>query len=146
MTQRTCPHCGEYVEQNSLTCPKCFREVPREPPAVTQERASENEKRTSGKVPGAAVFLAIFPAFIGLLGLGIIYTNPKNRNGYLFLFTGLVLFLPFVALFFLMLGSGLLSAILLFVATIIFLLLYIFVAIVAFIETTLGSVFRILRF
>ena len=147
MKQRKCPNCGEYVQKNSLTCPKCFGEVPREPPAEMQERSQdEGNKKRSGEVPAAALFLAIFPAFIGLLGLGMIYIDPKDRKGYWFLVAGLLLFLPLLALFFLMLNSGLFSAVLLFVAVVILLLIYISAAISALIETVFGSVLKFLRF
>jgi hypothetical protein len=50
-----------------------------------------------------------------------------------------------VGLFLLMLGSGLLSAVLLFAAVIILFLIYASAAVAAFIETMFGSVFRILK-
>jgi hypothetical protein len=146
MSQRKCPHCGEYIQRNSLTCPRCFREIPREMPAERQEQRSDDKKKGFGKVPAAAVFLSVFPAFVGLLGLGMIYLDHKDRKGYWFLAAGLLLFLPFLLLFFLMINSGLFSAILLFLALTILLLIYISAAIAAFIETVFGSVFKIIRF
>ncbi|MCL1979196.1 MAG: hypothetical protein FWG60_03460 [Methanomassiliicoccaceae archaeon] len=147
MTQKKCPYCGEYVQKNNLTCPRCFREIPREPtPNVRERTADGNKKGLFGKIPAAAVFLAVFPAFIGLLGLGLIYLHPKDKKGYWFLVAGLVLFWGFLALFLKMLNSGFLSAILLFVVLVIFLLIYISAAIGAFIETTFGSIFKVLRF
>lgn len=93
-----------------------------------------------------ATFLAIFPAFVGILGLGQIYLDYKDSKGYWFLLAGLILFIPFIILFFMMLDSGVLSAILLFIAAVILLLIYISAAIAAFIETTIGSIFKFLRF
>lgn len=147
MNQKKCPHCGEYVQRNSLTCPKCFKEIPREMPAEKRAGANGNDKRNRhGKVPPAAVFLSVFPVFVGLLGLGMIYLSPKDRKGYWFLVAGLLLFLPFLALFFMMLNSGFFSAVLLFIALMILLLIYVSAAISAFIETVFGSVLKILRF
>jgi len=145
MSQKKCPHCGEYVQSNSLTCPRCFREVPREPPARREEHADRG-KGTSKDVPTAALLLAVIPPFVGLLGLGLICLHPKDREGYWFLAGGLMLFLPFLALFFLMRDSGFFSAVLMFVALVIILLIYISAAAAAFIETVFGSVLRYLRF
>jgi len=146
MNQKKCPHCGEYVQSSSLTCPRCFREVPREPPAVRREHTDGGKRERSGKVPVAALLLAVIPPLVGLLGLGLIYLRPKDREGYWFLAGGLVLFLPFLALFFLMRDSGFFSAILLFMALLIIFLIYVSAAAAAFIETVFGSVLKFLRF
>ncbi len=98
------------------------------------------------KSPSISAFLAIFPAFVGILGLGMIYQEPRSSRGYWFLVGGLILFLPFLALFFTMLNSGFFSAILLFIALVIILLIYISAAIAAFVETMFGSIFKVFKF
>jgi hypothetical protein len=143
MTTKRCPFCGEYVQSNSLTCPKCFRDIHREQKVGESCRT---EKAGGGKSPDLVTFLAIFPAFIGMLGLGMIYLDPKDSKGYWFLAAGSVLFLSFLVLFFVMLDSGLLSAVMLFATIIIILLIYISAAAAAFIETVFGPVLKILRF
>jgi Membrane-bound serine protease (ClpP class) len=144
MNQKKCPNCGEYVPTNSLTCPKCFTSIPRETPVKKEDTAKENVPRNKNGT--VALLLAVIPAFVGLLGLGRIYLEPKERKGYWFLVAGLLLFLPFLALFFTMLNSGFIVAILLFVVTIIVLLVYISAAIASILDTLFGSVFKILRF
>ncbi|MCL2032615.1 MAG: hypothetical protein FWG96_05050 [Methanomassiliicoccaceae archaeon] len=147
MSQKKCPRCGEYVQKNSLTCPRCYAEIPREPPAESPERvANGKKKRVPGDIPAAAVLLAVIPPFFGLLGLGIIYLHPRDSKGYWFLAAGLLLFLSVMALFFLMRNSGFLSALFLLVALVILLIVYISGAAAALLETLFGSVFKILRF
>jgi len=146
MSQRKCPHCGEFVQKNSITCQKCFREIPREEPKTPEYVIKEDKKERPGKPPAAAVLLALIPPFIGLLGLGMIYMDHKDRKGYWFLLIGLLLFLPLMALIFMMTHSGFLSAILLSVVFVILFLIYASAAAAAFLETLFGSVFKILRF
>jgi len=144
MSQKKCPNCGEYVPNNSLTCPKCFASIPRETPVKKEEKTRRSvPQNKSGTL---ALFLAVVPAFVGLLGLGKIYLEPKEHRGYWFLVAGLLLFLPFLVLFFTMLNSGFIVAILLFVVTIIVLLIYISAAIASILDTLFGSVFRIIKF
>jgi len=146
MSQKKCPHCGEYVHNNSINCPKCFKEIPRNRSITPEYVIKEDKKERQRKAPAAAVLLALIPPFFGLLGLGIIFMDHKDRKGYWFLLIGLVLFLPLTALFFLMLRSGFISAILLFIVFLVIFLIYVSAAVAAFIETLFGSVFRILRF
>ncbi|MDR1404762.1 MAG: hypothetical protein LBJ20_04255 [Candidatus Methanoplasma sp.] len=147
MSQNRCPFCGERIQRNNLTCPRCFREIPREPQAGCSRITTDNvQKKYPEKSLGIALFLAAAPAFAGILGLGMIYLNPRERRGYWFLAAGLALFLPIIILFFTMRDSGLLSAMLLLAAIAVILLLYASAAVAAFIETVFGSVFKILRF
>lgn len=144
MKQRKCPHCGEYVQKNSLTCPKCFGEIPREYPS--EHIAYEDRKERSKKVPTAALLLSIFPPFAGLLGLGMIYLDPKSSKGYWFLAAGLLLFLCSLALFYMIRHSGFFSAVLLFIAFVIIVLIYISAAVGALLETLFGSALGFLKF
>jgi len=143
MKQNRCPYCGEYVQKNSLTCPKCFKEIPREPSSVSENVTKEGKKR-SGNVPMMALLLAVVPAFVGLLGLGMIYLHPKESKGYWFLIAGLLLFLSSMSLLYIMRHSGLLSAVLLLAAIVILTLIYISAAVAAFLETMFGSAFKFL--
>jgi len=144
MKQKKCPHCGEYVQKNSLTCPKCFREIPRESsPECTVDKS---KKERSEKNRSAALLLAVIPPFAGLLGLGMIYLYPKSSKGYWFLLAGILLFLCSLALFHMIRHSGLFSAVLLFPAFVIILIIYISAAAAALIETLFGSVLRFLKF
>ena len=145
MKQRKCPYCGEYVQENSLTCPKCFREIPRESTESTEYVINEDKRKRSGGVPTIAVILAIIPPFAGLLGLGMIYLDPKKSKGYWFLVAGLLLFLASLALFYMVRHSGFFSAVLLLVALVIIVLIYISAAVGALLETIFGSALRFLR-
>jgi len=145
MSPNKCPHCGEYVQKNSLTCPKCFREIPREPDDRSEYIIREDEKSKRRKVPRVAVMLSIFPPFVGLLGIGMIYLNYRERKGYWFLLAGLLIFLSVLALFFLISGASLLSDIMRLAAIAILLLIYASAAFAAFFETMFGSVFKALR-
>ena len=145
MKQNKCPYCGEYVQKNSLTCPKCFREIPREPADVGEYTFNEDNRKRTGKVSGLPLLLSIFPPFVGLLGLGMIYLHPKSSKGYWFFVAGILLFAASLTLFYIIRHSGFFSAILLFVALIIILLMYISAAIGAFLETVFGSALKFLK-
>jgi len=146
MKQKKCPHCGEYVQKNSRTCPKCFREIPQDYSERKECTVNENKKERHGKVPTTAVLLSIIPPFVGLLGLGMIYLHPKSTKGYWFLLAGLLMFLCSLALFYMIRHSGFFSAVLLFPAFVIILIIYISAAVAALIETTFGSALKFLRF
>ena len=100
MADRRCPYCGELVPSNSITCPKCFKKIPVEPETVRREERSSGRGRTG--IEGRrynrtiALALAIIPGLIGLLGLGLIYKNPRSRLGYLALVFGLLFFIAAV--------------------------------------------------
>jgi len=146
MSQRKCPHCGEYVQKNSVTCPKCFREIPREQERSPEYVINDEKKDKKRKAPKTAVLLSVLPPFIGLLGLGMIYIDRKNREGYWFLVAGLLLFLPMLALIYMMRSTGILSTFLLAIVFVIVALIYISAALAALFQTAFGSVFKILRF
>jgi energy-converting hydrogenase Eha subunit A len=143
MSGRKCPRCGERLDGNSLTCPKCYAEVSRETPV---QRDEDRSGQPRNKVSAAVVLLAIIPAFFGILGLGQIYRDHRERKGYYFLIAGLVIFIPLAALFVIMLNSGLLSAIFLFLADVLLFILYLSAALAALLDALFGSVFRVLKF
>lgn len=82
---RRCRGCGAQVPVNSLTCPKCYREMPRE--------VGDAPERD----PRIALLLALIPGIIGLWGLGHIYMGLTER-GLSFLGAGIVLTTTLVAL------------------------------------------------
>jgi len=146
MSQKKCPYCGEFIQNNDLKCPKCFKEIPREKAVDTEYLIREEKKEKPKKASSSVVLLATIPAFFGLLGLGLMYSDHKNRSGYWFLVAGLVLFLPMLALLYMITHSGFLSAILLLVALVLLSIIYISAAVAALLETLFGSVFKVLRF
>ena len=88
---RKCPYCGEEVPTFSITCPKCYRDIPME------EKRSE---RSSGhtvpddRAPATVrysktliLFLSIVPALFGIMGIGQIYQG-KGEKGVKFLIVG----------------------------------------------------------
>lgn len=101
MADRRCPYCGELVPSNSITCPKCFKKIPVEPEAVRREERRREDSQRPG-IGGRqynrtiALVLAIIPGLFGLLGLGLIYKNPRSKIGYLALVFGLLFFIAAV--------------------------------------------------
>ena len=94
---RRCPYCGELVPSNSITCPKCYKKIPKEPePARREPEPEQRDKR--GYSRKLAILLSIIPAFLGLLGLGLIYVNPRRKRGYVALVLGLLFFVMAVCL------------------------------------------------
>lgn len=85
---KRCRRCGTPVPDNSITCPKCYREVPRAPP---------EPKESGSRDPRIALLLAILPGVFGLWGLGHIYMGLTERGLYL-LATGVVLTSILIAL------------------------------------------------
>ncbi len=74
MTKR-CRHCMSPVPDNSITCPKCYREIPRAPPAAKKDAPVRD--------PKIGMILALFPGIIGLWGVGHIYMGLTERGIYL---------------------------------------------------------------
>ncbi|MDR2846434.1 MAG: zinc ribbon domain-containing protein [Candidatus Methanoplasma sp.] len=146
MNGRRCPNCGEHVDNNSLTCPKCFKEIPRDVPVSSEPRArgtdAKNGRNTNKNL---AVILALIPAFFGLLGLGQIYRDPTKSKGYILLVIGAVIFVPFVLLFLTMMHSGFLSALLIFIMELVLFLIYVGVALYALVDIALGSMLKMFR-
>lgn len=147
MSDRKCPYCGEYVPSNCLTCPKCFKDIPREE-KKEQYIINDDHKDRVGvkKDKNILLILSTVPALIGVLGLGQIYLDPRQSRGYWFLIAGLILFLTLTVLLRTSLDEGGFTGMVLIGAFILFLLLYISAAVGAFIDAQMGSVFKILRF
>ena len=92
MADRRCPYCGELVPSTSITCPKCSKKIPAEPEPVRRE--SDRPKNESGRRYNrtVAILLSLIPGLFGLLGLGLIYRNPRQKRGYVALVLGLLFF------------------------------------------------------
>ena len=92
MADRRCPYCGELVPSTSITCPKCYKKIPAEPESVRRE--SDRPKNESGRRYNrtVAILLSLIPGLFGLLGLGLIYRNPRQKRGYIALVLGLLFF------------------------------------------------------
>lgn len=150
MTKR-CPHCGVAVQSNALTCPKCYKSIPREGSENPDQSAAAYAPAGGQKPPRETdrtltLLLATVPALFGLLGLGQIYQSPKDRKGYIILAIGLPVFMCMVYLFKSFLVSGFLAGILMFAGLVLLSIIYISSAIGAFIDAMFGSVFKVLRF
>ncbi len=83
---RRCRSCGATVPPNSINCPACYKEMPREEPAPPRP-----------KDPRAALVLALVPAALGLWGLGHLYMGITDRGLY-YLGTGIALSAALLAL------------------------------------------------
>jgi len=143
--RRKCPKCGAVVPDNSLTCPQCYTEVPRdlvetEPLHDRNEFREQIERRKKNMKISLA--LAIIPAFFGILGIGLIYQDSRDYRGWKFLAVGAVLYiLPVITL---MIGfTTLIGAVLLLLPVFFALLLYAGAALVSIAETYFGS-FRLI--
>ena len=108
MASRFCPFCGEAITSSADVCPKCYRKIPSMDESVPTPKESRKEGRTQfepqtpktapdGKI---ALFLALIPGLVGLLGLGQIYRNPRNIGGYIILLIGLGFFIGIISLTF----------------------------------------------
>jgi hypothetical protein len=146
---RACPHCGELVPSDCIRCPRCYKDIPSEEKeakkAAENVRTGDGSHRTDGKNIDTATALAVLPAFIGVLGLGQIYLEPREGKGYWFLAIGLLFWIPLVILVSAIFRSGIVTAFLLAIAAAVLGLLYVSAAIASIIDAHFGSVFRFLR-
>jgi len=99
MSDRRCPYCNERVPSYSLTCPKCYRDIPREEKNTETVKETATSNSVSKFVANRTVILllAFIPSAFGLMGLGQIYER-QYKKGLTFLVIGLLLFLTLVAL------------------------------------------------
>ena len=144
--RRKCPKCGAVVPDNSLTCPQCYTEVPRdlvetEPLHDRNEFREQIERRKKNMKISLA--LAVIPAFFGILGIGLIYQDSRDYRGWQFLAIGAILYLlPVVTLVTIGFAS-VIGAVLLIIPVFFALLLYAGAALASIAETYFGS-FRLL--
>lgn len=144
-----CPHCGVAVPSNCISCPKCFREIPRggDPPrGPVYDAAKEDTGRIRSPSRKIVMLLATLPVLFGLLGLGQIYINYKDSKGYMFLIAGLILFWSSMHLIRTLSDTGFFVSVLMFAGLAILMLIYVSAAIGAFIDAAIGSVFTVLKF
>ena len=90
---RKCPYCGEEVPTFSVTCPKCYNEIPREEEKAQQSRGYSvpNDRVPATRTYSKTLILAIVPALFGIMGLGQIYQG-RTEKGVKFLIVGLLSF------------------------------------------------------
>ncbi len=96
-----CPYCGELLPSNSITCPKCYRKIDSsilKAEAEKERRQQEKPKRDISRT--IQLILCIIPAFFGILGLGQIVRNFRQKRGYIFLVVGLLFYAIGVSLTF----------------------------------------------
>jgi hypothetical protein len=129
MNNRRCPYCNEYVPSTSITCPRCYKQIPPDKDPVRKEDVY-NTDGTIHKQPKqrnvdnrTAMLLALIPGLVGLLGLGLLYRDPRNPRGWSLLALGLAIFCIVNAMLFLTVG---LSLLLVMPLIIIYVLLYLF--------------------
>ncbi len=93
MADRRCPNCGERVPSTNITCPKCYKKIPVEPQTVADEDNKSGNRRNSHNAnQKIALLLSLIPGLFGILGLGLIYRNPRKKRGYMALVVGLLVF------------------------------------------------------
>lgn len=90
---KKCPYCGEEVPTFSVTCPKCYREIPREETKRSSGYSVPNDRVPATKTYNKTLILilAIVPALIGIMGMGQIYQG-RVEKGIKFLVVGLLSF------------------------------------------------------
>jgi len=142
---RYCPYCGASIPDNALTCPNCYKQVSRNPDAGRQNQyntyTDDGSQRLghSHKSRSLTMLLATVPAFFGILGLGQLYQDYRNGKGWIFLILGLIFYTVLVLMILTVAGNGLVAALLLTIAIIIFALLYLSTAVAALVDAYLGS-------
>ncbi len=70
-------------------CPRCYKKIPQRTESVPEQHIKHESERRSDKT---AFLLALIPGLFGFLGLGKIYLDRNNRDGWMLLAAGLVLF------------------------------------------------------
>lgn len=145
MADRRCPNCGELVPSTSVTCPRCYKKIPSDRESTPEYKIynedgsvhrEPKERSTNSKT---ALLLALIPGLFGLLGLGILYQNPREPRGYALLALGLLVFIVVNFLLFITVG---LSFILVLPLIIFYVLLYL-ASLVLTVFTSSMMVFRI---
>jgi hypothetical protein len=86
---KRCPHCGELVSGNSLNCPSCFKDIPRDVQKTEDQSRKEVRKETEKNRTFAIILALLFGAF-GFMGLGHIYIG-EHKRGLMFLIISLPL-------------------------------------------------------
>ena len=101
------------------------------------------EKRHKSRT--VIMILAVIPAFFGLLGLGQIYRDRRDRLGWMFLVGGLILYAILVLLAYLTLTSGLVGVIVL-IPLVLLGMVYILAALTAIFDAFTGVLGLLSRF
>lgn len=146
---RRCPNCGELVPSLSVTCPRCYSQVPRDdtvPKEKKEYRSGTGDEGAKGKSLMIATLLAAIPGLFGLLGLGRIYLDYKNEKGWFFLVTGAILFTSLLLCVDWWDSVSSFTRVLLLLAMVILAIVYISTYLSQLADTYFGSVFKFFRF
>jgi len=92
---RRCPYCGKFVSGNSLNCPSCFKDIPRNV-EKTEERGQVHKESERNRT--LVIILALLFGAFGFMGLGHIYVG-EHKKGLLFLFISLPMMIILALLF-----------------------------------------------
>lgn len=113
MVERRCPNCNELVPSTSITCPKCYKRIPVEEYRIhdettyNQDGSVHRETRQRTVNQRTALLLALIPGLVGLLGIGMLYRNPRDTRALGLLALGLAVFIIANSLLFLTAGLSL---------------------------------------
>jgi hypothetical protein len=140
---RKCPYCGEAVPSYSLSCPKCYREIPREEVA---EPEPEPARQPGAKNRTLITILSLVPGLFGILGLGLIYQDFRNTKGWIFLGAGLLIFAGLMFSVRMIFAGGWFGSAVALIISLILGLIYLSAYIAQAIESVLGSIFTVLKF
>jgi uncharacterized membrane protein HdeD (DUF308 family) len=91
------------------------------------------------------LLLALVPAFVGILGMAQLYRNYKDSNGYMYLISGLLFFIPSALLLFGAFDSGVFVGILKIAVYLILTVIYLVIALSSVLDAYFGSVFRVFK-
>lgn len=138
-----CPSCGEPVPSNSLTCPRCYASIPRREEKPIKEKPV---RKTVVKSKLVSILLAVLPAPFGLLGLGLIYEDYKDRRGWAYLIFGLVVYVMLITFIMLWARGEIIAKVLSTVMAFIMAIVYISAFFAQIAETKFGSIFKMFRF
>ena len=119
--EKRCPHCGEFVSGNSLNCPSCFKDIPRD---IEKTEERKGPARESKKNRTFAIILALLFGAFGFMGIGHFYIG-EHKKGALFLIFSLPLMIILALLISNMGGLSMGGAILTLGALLIFGIMYV---------------------
>lgn len=141
---RRCPGCGAEVPPESLNCPNCYTDIPRDTGAYRngrQERSQTRERiAKKNKSRLLSLILATVPVLVGLLGLARIYRDCRDTGGWCMLGFGFLVYLLLLGIVFTIVAGGFLG-ILLIIPTLLVGLFYLFLAFVNFVTAWTGSLY-----
>ncbi len=144
MSNRRCPNCNELVPSHSVTCPKCYSQVPRDNTPERKSPAPTSSKSFERNMT-IATLLAAIPGIFGLQGLGLIYLDHRESKGWYFLIIGAVIFMSMVLCVSWWDSVGAFTRVILIFALILLAVVYFSSYLAQLLETRFGSVLKFLR-